>query len=62
MIGEAYIKVWCNRCKREEDVELTRTARGWDDRDVKSTLESWGWLYIDDDTQYCEECSPDDET
>jgi hypothetical protein len=39
----AFITVTCDVCKTEVQVELTTTARGYDERNVDETLESLGW-------------------
>jgi hypothetical protein len=39
----AYIIVACDKCKSEESIELTTTARGYDERNVDAELESMGW-------------------
>ena len=54
--SDAYIKVACDKCKHEEEVELTAIAcKGWDERNVKTVLKTYGWL-CDDNQEICESC------
>jgi hypothetical protein len=53
--SDAYIEVTCDGCHEIEVVQLTATARGYDERNVAGHLESLGWL-VDGETHYCEEC------
>ena len=58
MISSAYVRVSCNKCWSEEEIELTPTARrGWDERNVGGALSYMGWREVDDNTHYCEDCA-----
>jgi len=50
----AFITVSCDSCRLEENIELTSTARGYDERDVDTQLEQMGWRIGDGDL--CPDC------
>lgn len=55
--SDAYIKVECDKCHDEIEVELTSLARGgWDERRVDAALKREGWT-TDGEKDYCEGCS-----
>lgn len=55
---DAFIRVVCDQCEVEMEVELTALAGGgWDERNVKGQLRRDGWT-TDGDTELCDECSP----
>ena len=56
MISDAYVRVECDDCSCEDEVELTATVRGWDDRNVKSWLERNGWVILGEYRHVCEDC------
>jgi hypothetical protein len=59
--SDAYINVTCDKCGYLEEVELTAIARkGWDERNVKSSLKNHGW-FCGDDQEVCESCHDNDE-
>lgn len=60
MITDAYVRVVCDECHAEEEVQLAATSRGWDDRGVNEDIESWGWK-IDGDAHHCANCAAGDE-
>jgi hypothetical protein len=55
MLSDAYIEVTCDGCHTVEVIQLTATAKGWDERNVARHLESIGWL-VDGECHYCEDC------
>lgn len=58
MIGDPFIRVWCDECKGEEEVSMTPLARGsWDARNVPQTLRSMGWTVGVDDRLICPDCA-----
>jgi hypothetical protein len=59
MRSDPMILVTCDGCGEQVDLILTATARGgYDERDVQSQLEQFGWL-VTDSGEYCEECKED---
>jgi hypothetical protein len=57
MLTEAFINVVCDQCmKSEEEIELTATARGWDDRGIDEEIESLGWKIDNDGGHFCPNC------
>lgn len=65
MRGETVITVTCDKCKCEDYVSLTTTARGYDERNVDEELEQMGWK-IEGGQDICPECAeevdPEEET
>jgi len=55
MKTDAFLTVTCDRCGDSEDIQLTATAHGWDDRYVNDELEKMGWITVDDQ-DFCPEC------
>jgi len=55
MRGEPQVLVTCDICGAEEQVGLTATARGYDEREMDSELEAMGWTK-DGDRDYCPDC------
>jgi len=53
MINDPIVEVECNHCEDVLQISLTRTGRGWDDRNVEKEVKSAGWIWIDEDTQFC---------
>ena len=47
MRSDAYITVTCDGCGEETEIQLTKTARGYDERGVNSELENDGWTTVD---------------
>ena len=58
MRSDAYITVTCDGCGDEIQIQLTATARGYDERGVNGELEIAGWTTVDGN-DYCEECATD---
>lgn len=57
-LSDPILTVDCDDCGDAEELRLTCTARGWDDRDVPSQLKRLGWTEGDDgNTHYCKDCS-----
>ena len=53
MRSDAYIRVTCDKCGNEEEVELTALARNsYDERDVDAKLKRLGWC-VTDAGDYC---------
>ena len=55
MRSDAYITVTCDGCGVEEQIQITATARGYDDRNVAGELRCQGWI-TDGDADYCNAC------
>ena len=55
MRSDAYITVTCDGCGVEEQIQLTATARGYDDRNVAGELRRMGWATVGD-ADYCAGC------
>lgn len=56
-LGEPYVRVTCDGCGEEGYAQLSATARGdYSERHLRSEIESWGWTWVDEDTQYCDIC------
>lgn len=56
MILDPVQPVECDNCGEIEELSLTRTGRGWDDRDVVPELERMGWIVIENSDQaFCSE-------
>ena len=51
----AFRLVECDGCGETEEVELTSTASGYDDRDVDAQLQRLGWK-VEGDHDYCPGC------
>lgn len=60
MRSDAYITVTCDGCGGEEQIQLTATARGYDERHVDNELRSMGWT-TDGNADYCVDCSAERE-
>ena len=56
MRSDAYITVTCDGCGDEIQIQLTTTARGYDERGVSGELEIAGWVSAGN-ADYCEECA-----
>lgn len=57
-LSNPFIIVECDDCGVEDDISLTVTARGWDDRDVPDQLKRLGYVRVgEDDAHYCEDCA-----
>lgn len=54
MRSEPIIIVTCDRCRTEEELPLTATSHGYDERNVSSLLQSRGWSTINGDI--CHDC------
>ena len=62
MTTDAFIRVICNECeKSEEEIQLTATARGWDERDVKRDIKNLGWMIVNDQDHCCPNCEEEEE-
>lgn len=59
MRSDAWITVTCDECGAAEEIALTATAKGYDERNVDDELESLGWTVGDRDL--CEDCASDKE-
>ena len=59
MIGDPIIQAECEQCSDIFEMSLTRTGRGWDDRNVEEDLEREGWIIEGDFTFCTEECKED---
>lgn len=53
--SDAYIEVTCDKCGCIEQVRLTATAHGYDERGVESELREMGW-HTNAAEDYCPEC------
>lgn len=61
-LSDAYIRVMCDKCKYEEEMELTAIAcNGWDARNLDGELMSWGWKTRGDE-HICDSCLEDEDT
>lgn len=56
MKSDAYVRVVCDTCIREVEIELTPTGNGWTDLDVDKQIENLGWRITDNDEDRCPEC------
>jgi hypothetical protein len=56
MKTDAFIRVTCDVCSVEMELELTATGRGWDERNVDGDLKAAGW-FDNGDKMLCDECS-----
>ena len=54
--SDAFIIVTCDSCNCAEEVQITATAHGWDERYVDNELESMGWHKNDAGDDLCSEC------
>ena len=60
MRSDAFITVYCDRCQvQNEEISLTATARGYDDRGIDDELESLGWKTGTEDV--CPDCAGENE-
>lgn len=57
-LSEPKITLSCDGkgCTQQEEISLTTTARGYDERGVKSQVEALGWEWADENTHYCVDC------
>lgn len=56
MRSNAYIRVTCDECGDEVEIELTGLSRGsYDERNVEPVLDGWNWQVIDG-KDFCAEC------
>ena len=61
MLTDAYIRVVCDRCgDSEEEIPLTATVKGWDDRDIDADIVGLGWQ-VDSEDHICPNCQPESE-
>ena len=64
-LAEPQVEVFCDgpdNCPASEMCSLTPLAQGgYDERYLKSTIESRGWL-VQGDSHYCEDCREQQET
>lgn len=58
MLTDAYLYVCCDGddCKNQEEIALTATSHGWDDRNVERAIKREGWT-IKKGFHYCPDCS-----
>ena len=56
-LSDPILVVNCDDCGDSEDLSLTCTAQGWDDRSVSSQLKRLGWTWGNEHTHYCKDCS-----
>jgi len=63
MVSDAYVRVTCDNCGAEEEIQLTATAHGWDDRNIDRAIERIGWKLTDDDKDEhkCSDCLESEE-
>jgi hypothetical protein len=59
MRSDAFIVVTCDQCRGAVEIQLTTTARGYDERNIDDELTSLGWS-VEGDQDLCEECKKDD--
>jgi len=59
MINEPVLTATCDECFDELTLELTPTARGWDDRDVDKQIERNDWVQMpeNDGRTFCPTCA-----
>ena len=58
MLSEPFVVATCDYCPATEEVPLMDLGRqGYDDRNVRATLESWGWTLNDAGEDMCPDCS-----
>ena len=58
MLSEPCVVATCNYCRTTEEVPLTALGRNaYDERNVRATLESWGWTLNDVGEDMCPDCS-----
>jgi hypothetical protein len=55
MLSDAYITATCDSCGERQELELTATARGWDERNIAGKLKEYDWL-VDGDRHICPDC------
>ena len=60
MRSDAFIIVTCDMCHCEEQVQLTATAGGYDERHVDAELRRMGWD-TSDGMDVCPECQNENE-
>jgi len=61
MTTDAYIRVICDGCEAEEEIPLTATAKGYDERNVAKSIEKLGWKTTGEDEHRCAECVAEEE-
>lgn len=61
--GDPVVEIFCDGkykngkpCIMNDYIGLTRTGRGWDDRNTEDEARALGW-YITDDLQLCCDCA-----
>lgn len=59
MRSNAYVRVTCDECEVEMEMDLTATAGkgSWDERSLDRQLRRDGWS-TEGDQDLCDECSP----
>ena len=62
MTTDAYIRVICDGCFDEEEIQITAVARGWDNRNVEGDIKRLGWKTVGDKEHYCANCAPKEKT
>lgn len=55
MRSDAHVYVECDDCGHGEEIALTATSHGYDERNVNADLRARGWLV--DDGDFCEDCA-----
>lgn len=61
MITDAYVILVCDKChKSEEEIALTATAKGWDDRGIEEDIKNLGWQ-IEGEEHICPNCQEESE-
>lgn len=60
MLSDPLVMLTCDLCGAQEEYGLTSLAcGGWDDRNLKSVSEGYGWTWVDEDVHHCSDCSED---
>jgi hypothetical protein len=62
MISVGYVKISCDKCGEENEVEMTPLARegNYDTRNIKGWLQRNGYKTIGRDEHICADCQEDD--
>lgn len=63
-IGDPIVKVYCDECGAETEVDLTALCnKNWDTRNVDETLAADDWIKVGDDLTFCSvECQEEFES
>ena len=56
MLSDPKITMTCDGCGGQEELSLTTTARGYDERGLRGQVEALGWQWEGEELQYCESC------